>query len=45
MFAKVLSISDTLMWRWYTAAELPSEAEIAALQGRGRPGATPRTPR
>lgn len=39
MFAKVLSISDTLMWRWYTLLSFRSEAEIAALRrevGEGR---------
>jgi tyrosyl-tRNA synthetase len=39
MFAKVLSISDTLMWRWFTLLSLRPEAEIAALQrevGAGR---------
>ncbi|MGB4120600.1 MAG: tyrosine--tRNA ligase, partial [Burkholderiaceae bacterium] len=30
MFAKVLSISDTLMWRWYTLLSFQSEAAIAA---------------
>ncbi|HSH88492.1 MAG TPA: tyrosine--tRNA ligase, partial [Ramlibacter sp.] len=32
MFAKVLSISDDLMWRWYTLLSFRSEAEIAALK-------------
>ncbi|MBE2262759.1 MAG: tyrosine--tRNA ligase [Burkholderiaceae bacterium] len=32
MFAKVLSISDVLMWRWYTLLSFRSEAEIAALK-------------
>ena len=32
MFAKVLSISDTLMWRWYTLLSFQSEAEIEALK-------------
>ena len=46
MFAKVLSISDELMWRWYTLLSFRSEAEIAALQAaRSRAGAIPRTPR
>ena len=31
MFAKVLSISDTLMWDWYTLLSFKSLAEIAAL--------------
>src|ERR1700754_2943998 len=32
MFAKVLSISDTLMWRWYTLLSFKSLQEIAALK-------------
>src|SRR5574343_1072831 len=32
MFAKVMSISDTLMWRWYTLLSFRSEAEIDALR-------------
>jgi tyrosyl-tRNA synthetase len=32
MFAKVLSISDELMWRWFTLLSFRSEAEIAALK-------------
>ncbi|MBP9652379.1 MAG: tyrosine--tRNA ligase, partial [Brachymonas sp.] len=32
MFAKVLSISDELMWRWYTLLSFRSEAGIAALK-------------
>ena len=32
MFAKVLSISDELMWRWYTLFSFKSEADIAALK-------------
>ena len=32
MFAKVLSISDELMWRWFTLLSFRSEAEIAALR-------------
>ncbi len=39
MFAKVLSISDTLMWRWYTLLSFKSMAEIEALKkevGEGR---------
>ena len=31
MFAKVLSISDVLMWKWYTLLSFQSEAAIAAL--------------
>jgi tyrosyl-tRNA synthetase len=39
MFAKVLSISDTLMWRWYTLLSFKSITEIDALKkevGGGR---------
>jgi len=32
MYAKVLSISDVLMWRWYTLLSFKSEADIAALK-------------
>ena len=39
MFAKVLSVSDTLMWKWFTLLSFRTEAEIAraAARGRGRP--------
>ncbi|KQT09399.1 tyrosine--tRNA ligase [Ramlibacter sp. Leaf400] len=42
MFAKVMSISDTLMWRWFTLLSFRSEAEIAALQNEVRQGRNPR---
>lgn len=42
MFAKVLSISDTLMWRWYTLLSFQSEAQIAALQAQVAAGANPK---
>src|ERR1700754_2155486 len=32
MFAKVLSISDTLMWRWYTLLSFKSLSEIGTLK-------------
>ena len=32
MFAKVMSISDVLMWRWYTLLSFRSQAEIEALR-------------
>ncbi|HQS00487.1 MULTISPECIES: tyrosine--tRNA ligase [unclassified Polaromonas] len=32
MFAKVLSISDVLMWKWFTLLSFKTEAEIAALK-------------
>ena len=41
MFAKVLSISDVLMWRWYTLLSFKSEAEIAALQAAVAAGRNP----
>jgi len=42
MFAKVLSISDTLMWRWYTLLSLRSEADIAALKAEVAVGRNPK---
>ena len=42
MFAKVMSISDTLMWRWYTLLSFRSEADIAALRREVEAGANPR---
>ncbi|TFZ07575.1 tyrosine--tRNA ligase [Ramlibacter henchirensis] len=42
MFAKVMSISDTLMWRWYTLLSFRSEARIAALQREVQQGRNPR---
>jgi tyrosyl-tRNA synthetase len=42
MFAKVLSISDVLMWKWYALLSFKSEAEIAALQARVALGANPK---
>lgn len=42
MFAKVLSISDTLMWRWYTLLSFKSEAQIAALQSEVEAGRNPK---
>ncbi|CAN7156947.1 tyrosine--tRNA ligase [Pseudorhodoferax sp. LjRoot39] len=42
MFAKVLSISDVLMWRWYTLLSFKSEAEIAALQAEVEGGRNPK---
>ena len=32
MYAKVLSVSDVLMWKWFTLLSFKSEAEIAALK-------------
>jgi tyrosyl-tRNA synthetase len=42
MFAKVLSISDTLMWRWYTLLSFRSLAEIAQLQAEIDGGRNPK---
>jgi len=42
MFAKVLSISDVLMWRWYTLLSFRSEAEIAKLQAEVAAGRNPK---
>jgi tyrosyl-tRNA synthetase len=42
MFAKVLSISDDLMWRWYTLLSFRSEAEIAKLKDEVAGGRNPK---
>jgi tyrosyl-tRNA synthetase len=42
MFAKVLSISDVLMWRWYTLLSFQSEAAIAALKAEVEAGRNPK---
>jgi len=42
MYAKVLSISDTLMWRWYELLSFRSTAEIAALRGEVEAGRNPK---
>ncbi len=42
MFAKVLSISDVLMWRWFTLLSFRSEAEIAGIQAQVANGMNPR---
>ncbi len=42
MFAKVLSISDVLMWRWYTLLSFKSEADIAALKAEVDAGLNPK---
>ncbi|WCM89233.1 tyrosine--tRNA ligase [Acidovorax sp. NCPPB 3576] len=42
MFAKVLSISDTLMWDWYTLLSFKSLAEIAALKAEVEAGRNPK---
>jgi tyrosyl-tRNA synthetase len=42
MFAKVLSISDTLMWRWYTLLSFRSIAEIEVLKKETEAGRNPK---
>jgi len=42
MFAKVLSISDTLMWDWYTLLSFKSLADIAALKAEVAGGRNPK---
>ena len=42
MFAKVLSISDVLMWKWYTLLSFTSEADIAALKAEVGAGRNPK---
>jgi tyrosyl-tRNA synthetase len=42
MFAKVLSISDVLMWRWYTLLSFQSEADVAALKAEVAAGRNPK---
>jgi len=42
MFAKVLSISDTLMWRWFTLLSFKSMAEIEALKKEVQAGRNPK---
>jgi tyrosyl-tRNA synthetase len=42
MFAKVLSISDVLMWRWYTLLSFKSLAEIEALKLEVQGGRNPK---
>lgn len=42
MFAKVLSISDTLMWDWFTLLSFKSLAEIAALKAEVEGGRNPK---
>ena len=42
MFAKVLSISDALMWRWFTLLSFRSEPEIAELRREVDAGRNPK---
>ena len=42
MFAKLLSISDTMMWRWFTLLSFRGQAEIAALRQQVAQGRNPK---
>jgi tyrosyl-tRNA synthetase len=42
MFAKVLSISDLQMWKWYTLLSFRPEAEIARLKAEVEAGRNPK---
>ncbi|WP_127996773.1 tyrosine--tRNA ligase [Piscinibacter defluvii] len=42
MFAKLLSISDTLMWKYFTLLSFRSEAEIAKLKAEVEAGRNPK---
>ncbi len=42
MFGKLMSISDTLMWNWYTLLSFKSLAEIAALKAEVEGGRNPK---
>jgi len=42
MFAKLLSISDSLMWKYYTLLSFCSEAEIARLKAEVEAGRNPK---
>jgi tyrosyl-tRNA synthetase len=42
MYAKLLSISDTLMWRYFSLLSFRSEAEIAVLKAEVQSGRNPK---
>jgi tyrosyl-tRNA synthetase len=42
MFAKILSISDEQMWKWFTLLSFRSEAEIAGLKAEVDAGRNPK---
>jgi tyrosyl-tRNA synthetase len=42
MYAKILSISDVQMWKWFTLLSFRSEAEIAALKSAIEGGRNPK---
>jgi tyrosyl-tRNA synthetase len=42
MYAKILSISDVQMWKWFTLLSFRGEGEIAALKGEIAAGRNPK---
>jgi tyrosyl-tRNA synthetase len=42
MFAKVLSISDVMMWKWFTLLSFRPESEVAALKREVEAGRNPK---
>ena len=42
MFAKVLSVSDSLMWRWFGLLSFKTEADLAALRAEVLAGRNPK---
>ncbi len=42
MYAKVMSISDELMWRWYPLVSMQSAAQVATLRAAADGGGNPR---
>src|ERR1700733_3836784 len=42
MFAKLLSINDTLMWKYFTLLSFRPEAEVAALKREVEAGRNPK---
>src|ERR1700754_1128725 len=42
MYAKILSISDVQMWKWFTLLSFRGEAEIAALRAEVEAGRNPK---
>lgn len=42
MFAKVLSISDDLMWRWYPLLSFQTEAQVSSLKEQIQQGMNPK---
>lgn len=42
MFGKIMSVSDTLMWRWFTLLSFRSLADIEQLKQQAKEGRNPR---